>query len=74
MESVGDTSGGGPPPFKMFCADTPDVGIPKVGILGARISGAPAGVGERMFGKAVMPAMGDVMKRAASETDFTKYH
>ena len=52
----------------MLVADIPDeVGIPKVGILGARMSGAPAGVGERMFGKAVIPAMGDVMKRAASE-------
>ena len=51
-----------------FADDKPDdVGIPKLGILGARISGAPAGVGDRMLGKAVRPAMGEVMNRAASE-------
>lgn len=65
--SVGDTRGGGPPPLMRF-VDTPDdVGIPNVGILGARMRGAPAGVGDRMLGKAVMPAIGDVRKRAASE-------
>ena len=66
-ESVGDTRGGGPPLSK-FVDDIPDeVGIPKFGILGARMRGAPAGVGDRMLGKAVNPAMGEVMKRAASE-------
>lgn len=38
-----------------------------IGILGARIKGAPAGVGDRNWGMAVSPVMGDVMKRAASE-------
>lgn len=66
--SDGDTRGGGPPPFMRFVADIPDdVGIP-IGILaGARMIGAPAGVGERMWGKAVIPgAIGEVMNRAAS--------
>ena len=64
-ESFGETSGGGPPPL---IDDKPDdVGIPTGGILGARMRGAPAGVGDRMLGKAVSPAIGDVMKRAASE-------
>lgn len=70
LVSVGDTSGGGPP-FK-YAVDAAlgavacVVWIP-TGILGARISGAPAGVGDRSCGIAVKPAIGDVMKRAASE-------
>ena len=71
VDSVGDTKGGGPP--FMYPVVTPDT-VCEVckpgtfGILGAKMSGAPAGVGDRKVGKAVIPASGDVMNRAASET------
>lgn len=47
------------------CAAATCDGSP-MGILGARIIGAPAGVGDRNCGIAVIPARGDVMNRAAS--------
>lgn len=63
-------SGGGPPlryAVEAWAAATLacDVWIP-TGILGARIIGAPAGVGDLNCGIAVMPAKGDVMNLAAS--------
>ena len=66
--SVGDTNGGGPPfryAVEACAAAAWEVCIP-TGILGARIMGAPAGVGDLSWGIAVIPANGDVINLAAS--------
>ena len=76
--SDGETRGGGPP-FRYACdaaamALDCDVWMPRGSPRGARIRGAPAGVGDRSCCRpcmACMPAIppsGDVMNRAASVT------